>query len=200
MLGCGEGDQCVVALATGDPAEPEQVIPSGTGWQVPAYMKGNGETFLQASAEQRLEGIVAKRLRSRYEPGKRTRDWLKIKNSQRQVYKREAANPSRLRGARGPSFSYVDRIHDRIGFALHVHAERADGLVAEMPVTRLEEVVREELDRHGGAIALGHPFGSTGARIMTTLLNGLASTDGTIGLETMCVGGGQGMAIIPERM
>ncbi len=58
----------------------------------------------------------------------------------------------------------------------------------------------EKLNVHGGAIALGHPFGSTGARITTTLLNGLASTDGTFGLETMCVGGGQGMAIIYERL
>ncbi|AKU15958.1 acetyl-CoA C-acetyltransferase [Luteipulveratus mongoliensis] len=58
----------------------------------------------------------------------------------------------------------------------------------------------EKLNVHGGAIALGHPFGSTGARITTTLLNGLQSTDGTFGLETMCVGGGQGMAIIYERL
>ncbi len=60
-----------------------------------------------------------------------------------------------------------------------------------------------DLDRvnvHGGAIALGHPFGSTGARIMTTLINGLQSTDKQFGLETMCVGGGQGMAIILERL
>ena len=53
----------------------------------------------------------------------------------------------------------------------------------------------DKLNVHGGAIALGHPFGSTGARIMTTLLNGLQSRDGQFGLETMCVGGGQGMAI-----
>jgi acetyl-CoA C-acetyltransferase len=58
----------------------------------------------------------------------------------------------------------------------------------------------EKLNIHGGAIALGHPFGSTGARIMTTLLNGLQHDDLSIGLETMCVGGGQGMAIILERM
>ncbi|NHN55685.1 acetyl-CoA C-acetyltransferase [Calidifontibacter sp. DB0510] len=58
----------------------------------------------------------------------------------------------------------------------------------------------DKLNVHGGAIALGHPFGSTGARITTTLLNGLQSTDGTFGLETMCVGGGQGMAIIYERL
>jgi len=58
----------------------------------------------------------------------------------------------------------------------------------------------DKLNVHGGAIALGHPFGSTGARITTTLLNGLQEQDGQLGLETMCVGGGQGMAIIYERL
>jgi acetyl-CoA C-acetyltransferase len=58
----------------------------------------------------------------------------------------------------------------------------------------------DKLNVHGGAIALGHPFGMTGARITTTLLNGLQSRDKTFGLETMCVGGGQGMAIIFERL
>ena len=58
----------------------------------------------------------------------------------------------------------------------------------------------DKLNVHGGAIALGHPFGMTGARIMATLLNGLESTGGTIGLESMCVGGGQGMAMVVERL
>ncbi len=58
----------------------------------------------------------------------------------------------------------------------------------------------DKLNVHGGAIALGHPFGSTGARITTTLLHGLQARDATFGLETMCVGGGQGMAIIYERL
>ena len=58
----------------------------------------------------------------------------------------------------------------------------------------------DKLNVNGGAIALGHPFGSTGTRIMTTLINGLQSRDGQFGLETMCVGGGQGMAIIVERL
>jgi acetyl-CoA C-acetyltransferase len=58
----------------------------------------------------------------------------------------------------------------------------------------------DRLNVHGGAIALGHPFGSTGTRIMTTLINGLQARDGQFGLETMCVGGGQGMAIIVERL
>ncbi len=59
---------------------------------------------------------------------------------------------------------------------------------------------RSKLNPHGGAIALGHPFGMTGARILCTLLNGLESAGKTIGLETMCVGGGQGMAMIVERL
>ncbi|MEK7295077.1 MAG: acetyl-CoA C-acetyltransferase [Actinomycetota bacterium] len=58
----------------------------------------------------------------------------------------------------------------------------------------------EKLNIHGGAIALGHPFGMTGARIMTTLINGLQAEDKTYGLESMCVGGGQGMAMIVERL
>jgi acetyl-CoA C-acetyltransferase len=58
----------------------------------------------------------------------------------------------------------------------------------------------DKLNVHGGAIALGHPFGSTGARIMTTLINGMQARDAQFGLETMCVGGGQGMAIILERL
>ncbi|HMI28868.1 MAG TPA: acetyl-CoA C-acyltransferase [Gaiellaceae bacterium] len=57
-----------------------------------------------------------------------------------------------------------------------------------------------KLNPHGGAIALGHPYGMTGARIMSTLLNNLETDDQTIGLETMCVGGGQGMAMIVERL
>jgi acetyl-CoA C-acetyltransferase len=58
----------------------------------------------------------------------------------------------------------------------------------------------DKLNPHGGAIALGHPYGMTGARIMNTLLNDLQTLDRTIGLETMCVGGGQGMAMIIERL
>jgi acetyl-CoA C-acetyltransferase len=58
----------------------------------------------------------------------------------------------------------------------------------------------EKVNPHGGAIALGHPYGMTGARIMCTLLNDLETLDGTIGLETMCVGGGQGMAMLVERL
>ncbi len=61
-------------------------------------------------------------------------------------------------------------------------------------------VDEEKVNVNGGAIAIGHPFGMTGARITTTLLNSLQFHDGTLGLETMCVGGGQGMAMIFERL
>ncbi len=58
----------------------------------------------------------------------------------------------------------------------------------------------DRLNVNGGAIALGHPFGMTGARITNTLMNGLRERDGTFGLETMCIGGGMGMAMILERL
>jgi acetyl-CoA C-acetyltransferase len=58
----------------------------------------------------------------------------------------------------------------------------------------------EKLNPFGGAIALGHPFGMTGARIMTTLLNDLETLDGTLGIESMCVAGGMGMAMLVERL
>jgi acetyl-CoA C-acetyltransferase len=69
-----------------------------------------------------------------------------------------------------------------------------------LPSARDLGVDLDRLNVNGGAIALGHPFGATGARITTTLLNGLQDRDATLGLETMCVGGGQGMAIIYERL
>ena len=58
----------------------------------------------------------------------------------------------------------------------------------------------DKLNVHGGAIALGHPFGMTGARITTTLLNAMVEKDAQYGMESMCVGGGQGMAMILERL
>ena len=68
-----------------------------------------------------------------------------------------------------------------------------------IPSARALEISWDKLNVHGGAIALGHPFGMTGARIMTTLLHTLAHHRKRYGLETLCVGGGQGMAMIVER-
>lgn len=94
--------------------------------------------------------------------------------------------------------------------------ERADMAITDIDVVELNEAFAaqvlavctqigvdpfsEMLNPHGGAIALGHPYGMTGARIMATLLNDLRASDQTVGLETMCVGGGQGMAMIVERV
>ena len=92
--------------------------------------------------------------------------------------------------------------------------ERAGMTIGDVDVTEVNEAFAAQvlpiaeacgididtLNPHGGAIALGHPFGMTGARIMTTLLNDLETDDGQIGLEAMCVAGGQGMAMIVERL
>jgi acetyl-CoA C-acetyltransferase len=69
-----------------------------------------------------------------------------------------------------------------------------------IPSARELGIDEERLNVFGGAIAVGHPFGMTGARITATLINGLTTTGGRYGLETMCVGGGQGMAMVLERV
>jgi acetyl-CoA C-acetyltransferase len=89
----------------------------------------------------------------------------------------------------GMKLDDIDVIEINEAFAAQVLAS-ADQLGIDM----------DRLNPHGGAIALGHPFGMTGARIMGTLINDLRTLDKTIGLETMCVGGGQGMAMIVERL
>jgi len=92
--------------------------------------------------------------------------------------------------------------------------ERADMSIGDMDLVEINEAFAaqvipsyrdlgidvDRLNVNGGAIAVGHPFGMTGARITTTLLNSLQFHDATLGLETMCVGGGQGMATIFERL
>ena len=92
-------------------------------------------------------------------------------------------------GHAGLSISDIDLAEINEAFAVQVlGSQRALGIDID------------KVNVHGGAIALGHPFGSTGARIMTTLINGMQARDAQFGLETMCVGGGQGMAIILERL
>jgi acetyl-CoA C-acetyltransferase len=89
----------------------------------------------------------------------------------------------------GMSMADVDTVELNEAFAAQV-----------IPIMDECDIPLEKLNPHGGAIALGHPFGMTGARIMTTLLNGLETDDRTIGLETMCVAGGQGEAMLVERL
>ncbi len=89
----------------------------------------------------------------------------------------------------GMSISDIDLVETNEAFAAQV-----------IPSARALGVDDERLNVHGGAIALGHPFGMTGTRILATLLNGLRARDGQFGLETMCAGGGQGMAMIVERL
>ena len=92
-------------------------------------------------------------------------------------------------GRAGMSIDDIDLVEINEAFAAQV-----------VPSARQLGIDPDRLNVHGGAIALGHPFGMTGARILTTLLNGLQTRDKTIGLESMCVGGGQGMAMIIERL
>ncbi|MGM7670692.1 acetyl-CoA C-acetyltransferase [Microbacterium sp. A93] len=89
----------------------------------------------------------------------------------------------------GLSISDIDLVEINEAFAAQV-----------IPSARELGIDEGRLNVHGGAIAVGHPFGMTGARITSTLLNGLAVTGGRYGLETMCVGGGQGMAMVLERV
>ena len=69
-----------------------------------------------------------------------------------------------------------------------------------IPSARHLGIPMDKLNVNGGSIALGHPFGMTGARIMTTLIHGLQASDKEFGMETMCVGGGMGMAMVLERL
>ncbi len=89
----------------------------------------------------------------------------------------------------GMSLSDIDLVEINEAFAVQVLGS-ADALGID----------HDKLNVSGGAIALGHPFGMTGARITTTLLNNLQTHDKTFGIESMCVGGGQGMAMVLERL
>jgi acetyl-CoA C-acetyltransferase len=89
----------------------------------------------------------------------------------------------------GMAISDIDLVEINEAFAAQV-----------IPSYRELGIDLDRLNVNGGAIAVGHPFGMTGARITTTLLNSLNFHDKTLGLETMCVGGGQGMAMVLERL
>jgi acetyl-CoA C-acetyltransferase len=97
----------------------------------------------------------------------------------------------------------IRKVLDRAGMAIEDvdTVELNEAFAAQViPIMDECDIPLEKMNPHGGAIALGHPFGMTGARIMTTLLNGLETDDKTIGLETMCVAGGQGEAMLVERL
>ncbi|HEY3759626.1 MAG TPA: acetyl-CoA C-acyltransferase [Solirubrobacteraceae bacterium] len=89
----------------------------------------------------------------------------------------------------GMSMSDIDVVEINEAFAAQI-----------VPCKETLGIPDEKLNPFGGAIALGHPFGMTGARIMTTLLNDLETLDGTFGIESMCVAGGMGMAMLVERL
>ena len=89
----------------------------------------------------------------------------------------------------GMSINDIDLVEINEAFAAQV-----------LPSAKHLGISMDKLNINGGAIALGHPFGMTGARIMTTLIHGLQSSNKNVGMETMCVGGGQGLSMIIERM
>ena len=89
----------------------------------------------------------------------------------------------------GMSMSDIDVVEINEAFAAQI-----------VPCKEQLDIPDEKLNPFGGAIALGHPFGMTGARIMTTLINDLETLDGTYGIESMCVAGGMGMAMLVERL
>jgi len=95
------------------------------------------------------------------------------------------------------------RLLDRLGLSIDDIdiVELNEAFAAQVvPVVRKLGADPERVNPFGGAIALGHPFGATGARLVGTLINGLQTTDGSLGLATLCVGGGQGMAMVVERL
>jgi acetyl-CoA C-acetyltransferase len=97
----------------------------------------------------------------------------------------------------------IKKVLERAGMAIDDVdvVELNEAFAAQViPIMAECDIPLEKLNTHGGAIALGHPFGMTGARIMTTLLNAMETDDHQVGLETMCVAGGQGKAMIVERL
>jgi acetyl-CoA C-acetyltransferase len=97
----------------------------------------------------------------------------------------------------------ISKVLDRAGMTMEdVDVVELNEAFAAQVIPIMDEcnIPLEKLNTHGGAIALGHPFGMTGARIMTTLLNAMETDDHQVGLETMCVAGGQGEAMIVERL
>ena len=97
----------------------------------------------------------------------------------------------------------IKKVLDRAGMTIDDvgRVELNEAFAAQViPIMNECGISEDKLNTHGGSIALGHPFGMTGARMMGTLLNVLETDDEQVGLETMCVAGGQGKAMLVERM
>jgi acetyl-CoA C-acetyltransferase len=97
----------------------------------------------------------------------------------------------------------IKKVLDRAGMTIDDidTVELNEAFAAQViPIMDQCSIAEDKLNTHGGAIALGHPFGMTGARIMGTLLNAMETDDHQVGIETMCVAGGQGKAMIVERV
>ncbi len=97
----------------------------------------------------------------------------------------------------------IKKVLDRAGMTINDvdKVELNEAFAAQViPIMDETGISIDKLNTHGGAIALGHPFGMTGARIMGTLLNGMETDGAQVGLETMCVAGGQGKAMLVERV
>jgi acetyl-CoA C-acetyltransferase len=97
----------------------------------------------------------------------------------------------------------IKKVLDRAGMTIDdIDTVELNEAFAAQVIPIMDEcgIAEDKLNTHGGAIALGHPFGMTGARIMGTLLNAMETDDHQVGIETMCVAGGQGKAMIVERL
>ena len=128
-------------------------------------------------------------------------DELGLKPRARIITSATAANEPEYMGV-APIWA-VKKVLERAGMTIDDvdTVELNEAFAAQViPIMDQCDIPLEKLNTHGGAIALGHPFGMTGARIMTTLLNVMETDDHAVGLETMCVAGGQGEAMIVERL
>ncbi len=160
---------------------------------VQAGRQGHGRQLVPAERRRGRGGRHerAARRRARHQAARPDRRVVRLRRRARDHGRRPDRRGARVLRQAGMTIDDVDVMELNEAFAAQV-----------LPVCRELGVdpFGEKLNPHGGAIALGHPYGMTGARIMCTLLNDLETLDGTIGLETMCVGGGQGMAMVVERL
>ncbi len=165
--------------------------------QLKAVFKPEGGTVTAGNSCPLNDGAAAVLVMSR-----RRADQLGVQPLARIVASAVSGNEPELMGV--APIDAIPRALERAGLTIGDIdvVELNEAFAAQvLPVCRETGIdIERQLNPHGGAIALGHPFGMTGARIMTTLLNDLQTLDGTYGLETMCAAGGMGMAMIVERL